>query len=109
MLLQYGALCKVPAAHAASTASITASTLLQDRAASAASGVIVYLDFKAEKLWGGQVGHSRQLIIGQLFHGLAAQRTNALVLDTPSGYDTCWHCLLYCNLGHVCMMVCIAA
>lgn len=63
--------------------------LLQDRAASAASGVIVYLDFKAEKLWGGQVGQSRQLIIGQLFHGLAAQRTDALVLDTPSGYGTC--------------------
>lgn len=60
------------------------STLLQDRAASAACGAIVYLDFKAEKLWGAQVGDSGQLVIGQLFHGLAAQRTDALVLGTAS-------------------------
>ncbi|DBA87178.1 TPA: hypothetical protein ACH3X2_005182 [Trebouxia sp. C0005] len=55
-----------------------------DRACSAASGVIVYLDFKAEKVWAGQVGATRQLVIGQLFHGLAVQRTAAVVLKDAS-------------------------
>lgn len=59
----------------------------QDRAVSAASGVIVYLDFKAEKIWAGQIGTTRQLVIGQLFHGLAVQRTEALVLDNNSRYS----------------------
>ena len=58
----------------------------QDRAVSAARGVIVYLDFKAEKIWAGQIGTTRQLVIGQLFHGLAVQRTDALVLDNASRY-----------------------
>lgn len=59
---------------------------MQDRAVSAASGLLVYLDFKAEKIWGAQVGKPRQLVIGQLFHGLAVQRTHALVLDSASRY-----------------------
>ena len=64
----------------------------QDRACSAASGVIVYLDFKAEKVWAGQVGTTRQLVIGQLFHGLAVQRTAAVVLNDASRYH---HALVY--------------
>ena len=60
----------------------------QDRACSAANGVIVYLDFKAEKVWAGQVGTTRQLVIGQLFHGLAVQRTAAVVLDDASRCTT---------------------
>ena len=60
----------------------------QDRACSAASGVIVYLDFKAEKVWAGQVGTTRQLVIGQLFHGLAVQRTAAVVLNDASRCTT---------------------
>ncbi|KAL3138198.1 hypothetical protein ABBQ38_005422 [Trebouxia sp. C0009 RCD-2024] len=58
-----------------------------DRASSAAGGVIVYLDFKAEKLWAGQIGLSKQLVIGRLFHGLAAQRTEALVLDNANVFN----------------------
>ena len=83
---------------------LTATQLLplQDRASSAAGGVIVYLDFKAEKLWAGQIGLSKQLVIGRLFHGLAAQRTEVLVLYNASRYDTSWHCLLY-NLAYVTM------
>lgn len=60
----------------------------QDRACSAASGVIVYLDFKAEKVWAGQVGTTRQLVLGQLFHGLAVQRTAAVVLNDASRCTT---------------------
>jgi len=60
----------------------------QDRACSAASGVIVYLDFKAAKVWAGQVGTTRQLVIGQLFHGLAVQRTAAVVLNDASRCTT---------------------
>lgn len=82
------------------TDSNTTSALLQDRASSAAGGVIVYLDFKAEKLWAGETGLSKQLVIGRLFHGLAAQRTEAVVLDNASGYDTSWDCLLY-SLAYV--------
>lgn len=70
----------------------------QDRACSAASGVVMYLDFKAEKVWACQVGTTRQLVIGQLFHGLAVQRTAAVVLNDASRcttttlrYTTLWY------------------
>ena len=48
----------------------------------------MYLDFKAEKVWAGQVGTTRQLVIGQLFHGLAVQRTAAVVLNDASRCTT---------------------
>lgn len=53
----------------------------QDRATSSATGTILFIDFKAEKLWAAQIGKPGQLVLGQLFHGLAAQRTRAVMLD----------------------------
>lgn len=60
---------------------------LVDRAVAAAGGVIAFLDFKTEMVWIGSIGPHRQLVIGQLFHGLAAQRTDALVLNNASRGD----------------------
>ena len=54
----------------------------QDRATSSATGTILYIDFKAEKLWAAQVGKPGQLVLGQLFHGLAVQRTRDVMLDS---------------------------
>lgn len=57
-------------------------TSMQDQALSAATGTIVYIDFRSEKLWLAQIGQPGRLVLGQLFHGLAVQRTKAITLDT---------------------------
>ena len=62
---------------------------MQERAVSAAAGVVLYLDFKTEKLWVAQVGQLGQPVIGQLFHGLAVQRTQALVLGHADRCPIC--------------------
>lgn len=55
---------------------------VQDRALATATGTIVFIDFSTEKVWLGQIGQPGNLVLGQLFHGLAVQRTKAVALDT---------------------------